>query len=214
MTDKKELRKYLKELEVEFLATGRAEEESHRIFKAVAADEKFLAADTVLLYMAIGGEVLTAGFIDYCVSLGKRVVLPKVEGASLSLRLYSPESLVNGYKGILEPSDCSQIIEPQDIELAIIPGLAFAPESGVSLSSRACEVSSSGDWIATPAARNDGQVLSMANGRYYRMGRGGGFYDRLIPALTCPIFAVAYPFRVLDSIPLDEWDRPVNRLFH
>ena len=51
-------------------------------------------------------------------------------------------------------------------------------------------------------------------GGYYRMGRGKGFYDRLLPLLSCPVAALAFPFRLLESIPLDEWDVPVNYLFY
>ena len=46
------------------------------------------------------------------------------------------------------------------------------------------------------------------------MGRGKGFYDRLLPQLKCPVAALAFPFRLLESIPLDDWDVPVKYLFY
>ena len=51
-------------------------------------------------------------------------------------------------------------------------------------------------------------------GGFYRMGRGKGFYDRLLPLLKCPVAALAFPFRLLESIPLDDWDVPVKYLFY
>lgn len=50
--------------------------------------------------------------------------------------------------------------------------------------------------------------------KIWRMGRGKAFYDRLLPALHCPVAGVCFPFRVLDSIPVDPWDRPLDLLFY
>lgn len=57
-----------------------------------------------------------------------------------------------------------------------------------------------------------GLAFSEEGGRVWRMGRGKGFYDRLIPDLHCPLCGVAFPFRVLPSIPLDPWDAPLDYL--
>lgn len=43
-----------------------------------------------------------------------------------------------------------------------------------------------------------------------RMGRGKGFYDRLLPRLSCPKFGVCYPFRMLPDLPTDPWDAPLD----
>jgi 5-formyltetrahydrofolate cyclo-ligase len=47
----------------------------------------------------------------------------------------------------------------------------------------------------------------------FRLGYGGGYYDRLLatPALSGAItVGLAFSFQLLDSLPRDPWDRPVN----
>lgn len=46
----------------------------------------------------------------------------------------------------------------------------------------------------------------------YRLGRGKGFYDRLLPQLRCPTAGVCYSCQILDDLPLDPWDRPVTHV--
>ena len=42
-----------------------------------------------------------------------------------------------------------------------------------------------------------------------RLGRGKGYYDRLIPLLSCPLVGLAFPFQMVDSIPTEPHDRRV-----
>lgn len=39
-----------------------------------------------------------------------------------------------------------------------------------------------------------------------RLGRGKGYYDRLLPMLNCPLVGLAFPFQMLDYIPCEEHD--------
>jgi 5-formyltetrahydrofolate cyclo-ligase len=39
-----------------------------------------------------------------------------------------------------------------------------------------------------------------------RLGRGRGYYDRLLPRLACPKIGLCYDFQVVDEIPTDPWD--------
>ena len=39
-----------------------------------------------------------------------------------------------------------------------------------------------------------------------RLGRGKGFYDRLLPQLHCPLIGLAFPFQILPSIPTEVHD--------
>lgn len=43
-----------------------------------------------------------------------------------------------------------------------------------------------------------------------RIGRGKGYYDRLILALTCPTIALAYNCQLLSELPLNDHDQKVN----
>jgi 5-formyltetrahydrofolate cyclo-ligase len=49
--------------------------------------------------------------------------------------------------------------------------------------------------------------------RGYRIGYGGGYYDRLLDngALNgAMLIGLAYDFQVLDAVPADDWDHPVH----
>ena len=45
-----------------------------------------------------------------------------------------------------------------------------------------------------------------------RMGRGKGFYDRLLPKINAPKTAVCFDFQVFDNIPADQGDRKMNMI--
>ena len=45
-----------------------------------------------------------------------------------------------------------------------------------------------------------------------RLGRGGGWYDRLLPQLKCPKWGVCFGTQIKKDIPTDEWDVRMNRI--
>lgn len=170
--DKKSLRAELRRLQDSFLVAGGAVSDSESIWRALEHKEAFAAAKTVLIYMDIPGEVPTGDFIRKWRG-EKRFVIPLVSGDSLLLKEYDPDRLVEGYKGILEPSEDAVDVSPEELDLALVPGVAFS---------------------------------RMEDGRCLRMGRGKGFYDRLLPSLSCPSVGVGFGFRWLDVLPVDPWD--------
>ncbi len=44
----------------------------------------------------------------------------------------------------------------------------------------------------------------------YRLGHGGGYYDRYLPNVACPTVCLCFDELLQDSILRDEWDYPVN----
>ncbi len=44
----------------------------------------------------------------------------------------------------------------------------------------------------------------------YRMGRGRGYYDRLLPRLSCPAFGICFPCQIVDDLPIDPWDKKLD----
>lgn len=48
----------------------------------------------------------------------------------------------------------------------------------------------------------------------HRLGRGKGFYDRLLPLLSCPKAGVAFRSQMVESVPCEEHDAPVDMVFH
>jgi len=45
---------------------------------------------------------------------------------------------------------------------------------------------------------------------HMRLGRGGGFYDRLMPQLKCPKLGIAFSFQLIDNIQGEPWDCKVD----
>ena len=45
-----------------------------------------------------------------------------------------------------------------------------------------------------------------------RLGRGKGYYDRLLPLLHCPTIGVGYPHQLVESLPSDDWDIPLSEI--
>lgn len=180
MMSKRDIRAEMKSREAEFLGSSDAVAESARILSFIEDMPEFRSASCVLAYMSIPGEVITGDFIGKWAE-SRKVVLPRVTGDVLELREYDPRFLRPGYRGIYEPSDESVIVAPEEVDFAIIPGVAFSYGPGP-----------------------DGVP------RYYRLGRGKGFYDRLLPELGCMLVGVCFPFRFIGEVPVDAWDMPLD----
>lgn len=155
------------------LQAGHAPEmaaESAAVAAKVAMSRFWKEAGTVLLYASLPYEVDTSALLG---TEGKRLVLPVVEGEVLRLREYRPGHLRTGYMGISEPDgDCPEV-SPSEIDLAIVPGVAF------------------------DRAGN-------------RLGKGKGFYDRLLPCLKCPVIGLAFSWQMTGHIPSEEHDAPLS----
>ncbi len=85
-------------------------------------------ANSVLTYMSFGTEPDTQHFFDRLLRDGKMTVLPRIDKASKSLKLHRVEShadLVDGVWGIREPRADAPLVAIADIDVVLMPGLAF-----------------------------------------------------------------------------------------
>ncbi|HOI26870.1 MAG: 5-formyltetrahydrofolate cyclo-ligase [Paludibacteraceae bacterium] len=48
----------------------------------------------------------------------------------------------------------------------------------------------------------------------YRLGRGKGYYDRLLPKLKCTTVGICFPCQYEEQLPHDNWDVPVKKVMH
>ena len=46
----------------------------------------------------------------------------------------------------------------------------------------------------------------------HRLGRGGGWYDRLLPKLRCPKWGAAFKCQIKQMVPCDAWDVRMDRV--
>lgn len=149
---------------------------SEEITSRLESHALFRAAQTVLLYRSLPGEVSTAPLLR-CHN-EKRILLPAVVGPVLELRIYNGEdSLRRGASGVFEPEGAA-FTDYGRIGLAVIPGIAF-------------------------------------DRRGNRLGRGGGYYDRLLAELKktgIPTVGLCFCFQKFDAIPVEAHDIPVDEV--
>ena len=146
---------------------------SAKITERLEETELFRHASCIALYHAIAGEVQTAALIEKWYR-EKKLLLPLIKGNDLQLLLYAgKESLKTGVFGILEPSEDCEAVPESEIDLIIVPGVAFDRQ------------------------RN-------------RLGRGKGFYDRLLSTLDVPKIGICYDFQLKDRIPVEPFDRKMD----
>lgn len=107
------------------LSKEEKEEKSSRIKKRLLGLPEFAKARTILFYLSTPNEVKTFEMIREVSKMGKEIAVPIVKGNDLAIsRLVNLEEIRRGAFGILEPEE-EKPVNPQEIELAIIPGVAF-----------------------------------------------------------------------------------------
>lgn len=103
------------------------------IFNKIIESNFYKDAKTILVYVSFNGEVETHRFIKYALKDGKNICIPKVlskEDGMKAIKIDSFDELKKGAYGILEPKNLTKKIEEKDIELILIPGVAFDKNGG------------------------------------------------------------------------------------
>ena len=171
--DKKQLRqRLLKQRQAMTKDDGR--EKSDRVCTQLQSSPLLTQAKTILAYFSFRQEPdLNPLFTDtqYCWGF------PRCVGKSLLWHSWkSGEALKAGAYGIFEPDANSPTLEPNDVDLILVPAVA-------------------------------------CDRRGYRLGYGGGFYDRLLSAAewtSKPTIGIVFDFAFLPQLPIDGWDQPLN----
>lgn len=116
---RKEVRRRIKDLDTEVRNMA-----SKAIFDEIEKLPVFHQAHCIALFAALGDEVPTQYALDRWPMLGKRIVVPRVEGDVMHFLDYSPDMMQVGAFGIEEPMGDSVCLA-QDIDLIIVPARAF-----------------------------------------------------------------------------------------
>jgi 5-formyltetrahydrofolate cyclo-ligase len=146
---------------------------SQQICTHLADSEWVQSAQTILAYFSIRQEPdLSALF-----ALPKRWGFPRCESDRLVWHQWCPgEPLVRGALGVLEPSPAAMVLQPEAVDLMLVPAVACDRQG-------------------------------------YRLGYGGGFYDRLLsqPAWqTRRTLGIVFEEAYLPTLPTDPWDCPLS----
>lgn len=68
-----------------------------------------------------------------------------------------------------------------------------------------------GDETVQPEEMDLAIIPGMAfDSKCNRMGRGKGFYDKLLPFLKCTTIGLGFSFQIVDEIPCEAFDKPLD----
>lgn len=152
---------------------------SDAVMERLLEHPEYKNSKKILFYWSMDDEVFTKQTVIQAYNEGKEVYLPVVEGDNLRIRLFEgAAAMVAGESfAIPEPSNDSPEASIDDMDLAVVPGVAF-----------------------------DAQCS--------RMGRGKGYYDRLLSAATKEgrpyTIGVCFDFQLVPKVPVEECDKPLD----
>jgi 5-formyltetrahydrofolate cyclo-ligase len=172
MSAKPALRKIIRE-KIARLTPHETAEKSFRICKAISQMSEWKTARVVCLFAPLPGEpdveLLKIG--------SRRVCYPRVNGVELDLYYVTdPQSMERTRWGIREPqADARHAADPGDIDLILVPGIAFSREGG-------------------------------------RLGRGAGFYDRLLAreGWRARKIGVGFDCQLVTELPVEAHDHELD----
>lgn len=129
--DKSALRKELRR-SMRLLTEPEWTAESRAILEKLRRLGELRRAGTVFCFLGVSPEPDTVRLIEWLLAEGKRVALPRCTGPGvMEARLITGlQGLVPGAYGIGEPDESAERIDPEEIEAAIIPGVAFDRAGG------------------------------------------------------------------------------------
>ena len=169
------------ELRKQVLQKMKAISQEQKQAMAQALTERFLyhpfyqKAKVIATYLSFPHEFQTQGLIEQALKDGKKVLIPKTyPQGRMGFVVYNPQQLLKTSFGLLEPQGDLLVVDPSQIDLIHVPGLAFTTEG-------------------------------------YRIGYGGGYYDRYLGNFTGHSMSTIYPCQVQKFIPEDH-DVPVQEV--
>ena len=154
--------------------------ESTAILQGVIALPSWNKAKSILLFWPRADEPAIHGLCWEALKAGKVLALPAYDPETESylarqVRSLAESELIHGRFGIAEPSPDCPIVPIEQIEFALVPGLAF-DRTGA------------------------------------RLGRGRGFYDRLLMGFLGFACGIGFRFQEYREIPLEPHDRRMDHV--
>jgi len=168
--EKREIRRRIKNMR-DMLTELERSKAAEEVFARLEETAAFLLSDHILMYHSLPDELATHKFLKKWGGK-KHFYLPRVNGVNLDILPYEESRLELGAFHIEEPIG-NDTVSPDDIELMVIPGVAFDRKGN-------------------------------------RLGRGKGFYDRLLTSTKAAKVGVGYEFQLFDEIPVEPHDVPMD----
>lgn len=103
------------------------------IFSKLIYSEFYKNAKIIFAFVSFESEVDTHQIINQALKDSKTICVPRIESKERGMEIFkinSLDELETGYFGILEPKKSCPSIDPQKIDLILMPGVAFDREGG------------------------------------------------------------------------------------
>ncbi len=130
ISEKKNFREKYKEIRKNIDEKIRQKENQEIYFDFFALDE-YKNAKSVFIYVSFGDEAETLSIIEKILADGKRVSVPLCHSESYHMSavlIDSLDSLKKGAYGIMEPAKKGTILEKDEIDLIVVPGICFSKD--------------------------------------------------------------------------------------
>ena len=121
---RRRMREQMRSLPADYVRTAGAD-----IQEQVLSSAGYREAERIFLFISMPKETPTEGLLRQALADGKKVYVPKCSAKKMqAVRIRDPEHLYPGMLGILEPSDCSETVTAEELDLILVPCLAAAPD--------------------------------------------------------------------------------------
>jgi 5-formyltetrahydrofolate cyclo-ligase len=155
------------------LPPEKRQSDAEKLRRKLAEQPVFQAASSILFFAPLPDELDLWPVLEETLAAGKVVALPCFDAEN---QFYRPRrvtdlqvELVSGRFGIREPSANCVEMPLDDLDLVLVPGVAF-------------------------------------DLRGHRLGRGKGFYDRLLANFMGKSIGIAFDEQIVDAIPAEPQD--------
>ncbi len=165
-------------------------EDSRRLVGNLLREPRLAGARTIMAFAPMPEEADIMAALRTWLDQGARICLPRIDWEALTispvaLQVLAPPELIETTQGIREPAQQCQVVGVDEVEVVLVPGLAFSREP------------------TAPGA-----------GGFARLGKGKGFYDRFLAqrSLRALTLGIAMSEQVVQDVPMEPWDVPVAGL--
>lgn len=113
--------------------TAEKEEMDKKILDRFFESKYYKEAKKIFIYISYDSEIDTIKIIDKAFKDGKKIYVPRTEFESRlmdAVEITSFDNLIKSSYGILEPSINTPYINPNELDLIVVPGVAFDKKGG------------------------------------------------------------------------------------
>lgn len=115
------------------LDTAEKENMDKKILDRFFESKYYKEAKKIFIYISYDSEIDTIKIIDKAFKDGKKIYVPRTEFESRlmdAVEITSFDNLIKSSYGILEPSINTPYINPNELDLIVVPGVAFDRKGG------------------------------------------------------------------------------------